>query len=124
VGNPPESKPREIARTLSSIWARLKGHQLARIGSGLITGAAGDDPSGIATYSQARAQYGLDMLWTMLAAFPWMSAIQSICGRIGRGFQAVRDGRLYRKPAIHRSFLGRRGGNGRGQLLILLLREG
>ena len=53
-------------------------------GPGLITGAADDDPSGIATYSQAGAQFGLDMLWTMPLAYPLMSAIQSLCALIGR----------------------------------------
>jgi Mn2+/Fe2+ NRAMP family transporter len=50
----------------------------------LITGVADDDPSGIATYSQAGARFGLDMLWTMPLAFPLMAAIQSMCARIGR----------------------------------------
>jgi Mn2+/Fe2+ NRAMP family transporter len=59
-------------------------HPLARIGPGFITGVADDDPSGIATYSQAGAQFGLNMLWTMPLAYPLMSAIQSICARIGR----------------------------------------
>src|SRR6202022_4351799 len=68
-------------RTLAS---RLKEHPLARVGPGLITGAADDDPSGIATYSQAGAQFGLNMLWTMPLAYPLMSAIQSMCARIGR----------------------------------------
>jgi Mn2+/Fe2+ NRAMP family transporter len=70
--------------TLRIIWIRLKEHPLARIGPGLITGVADDDPSGIATYSQAGAQYGLDMLWTMPLAFPLMAAVQSMCARIGR----------------------------------------
>ncbi|MEI6847275.1 MAG: divalent metal cation transporter [Chlorobiaceae bacterium] len=65
-------------------WDRLKEHPLARIGPGLITGVADDDPSGIATYSQAGAQFGLNMLWTMPLAFPLMAAIQSMCARIGR----------------------------------------
>jgi NRAMP (natural resistance-associated macrophage protein)-like metal ion transporter len=63
---------------------RLAAHPLARVGPGLITGVADDDPSGIATYSQAGAQFGLNMLWTMPLTFPLMSAVQSICGRIGR----------------------------------------
>ena len=50
----------------------------------LITGVADDDPSGIATYSQAGAQFGLNMLWTMPLAFPLMAAVQSMCARIGR----------------------------------------
>jgi Mn2+/Fe2+ NRAMP family transporter len=65
-------------------WGRLKEHPLARVGPGLITGVADDDPSGIATYSQAGAQFGLNMLWTMPLAFPLMAAIQSMCARIGR----------------------------------------
>jgi Mn2+/Fe2+ NRAMP family transporter len=69
---------------LSAVWARLKRHPLAHIGPGLITGVADDDPSGIATYSQAGAQFGLNMLWLMPLAFPLMAAIQSICARIGR----------------------------------------
>jgi NRAMP (natural resistance-associated macrophage protein)-like metal ion transporter len=57
---------------------------LQRLGPGLITGASDDDPSGIATYSQAGAAYGFGLLWTMLFSFPLMSAIQEISGRIGR----------------------------------------
>ena len=72
------------ARMLPLFLARLKAHPLSRIGPGLITGVADDDPSGIATYSQAGAQFGLNMLWTMPLAFPLMAAIQSMCGRIGR----------------------------------------
>src|ERR1700719_943980 len=71
-------------RAFRIAWARLKKHPLARIGPGLITGVADDDPSGIATYSQAGAQFGLDMLWTMPLALPLMAAIQSMCARIGR----------------------------------------
>ena len=66
------------------LWKRLKEHPLARVGPGLITGVADDDPSGIATYSQAGAQFGLNMLWTMPLAYPLMAAVQSMCGRIGR----------------------------------------
>jgi Mn2+/Fe2+ NRAMP family transporter len=66
------------------LWGRLKEHPLSRVGPGLITGVADDDPSGIATYSQAGAQFGLNMLWTMPLVFPLMAAIQSMCARIGR----------------------------------------
>ena len=66
------------------VLRRLKEHPLARVGPGLITGVADDDPSGIATYSQAGAQFGLNMLWTMPLAFPLMAAMQSMCARIGR----------------------------------------
>jgi Mn2+/Fe2+ NRAMP family transporter len=55
-----------------------------RLGPGLITGAADDDPSGIATYSQAGAQFGVNMLWTVVLTFPLMVSIQAICARIGR----------------------------------------
>lgn len=73
-----------LSDVLQSGRARLKAHPLARLGPGLITGVADDDPSGIATYSQAGAQFGTGMLWTMPLAFPLMAAIQSMCGRIGR----------------------------------------
>ena len=55
-----------------------------KLGPGLITGAADDDPSGIATYSQVVAQFGYGMLWTMVFSFPLMAAIQEISARIGR----------------------------------------
>lgn len=57
---------------------------LRTLGPGLITGAADDDPSGIATYSQAGAQFGVNMLWTTILTYPLMAAIQVICARIGR----------------------------------------
>ena len=59
-------------------WARLK-----HLGPGLITGAADDDPSGIATYSQAGAQFGFNMLWTVVFTFPLMAGIQMISARLG-----------------------------------------
>jgi len=54
------------------------------LGPGLITGAADDDPSGIATYAQAGAQFGFQLGWTMLLTYPLMVAIQAISARIGR----------------------------------------
>ena len=54
-----------------------------KIGPGLVTGASDDDPSGIATYSQAGAAFGLSTLWTAIIAFPLMAAIQQMCARIG-----------------------------------------
>jgi hypothetical protein len=71
-------------KAFHALWERLKEHPLARLGPGLITGVADDDPSGIATYSQAGAQFGLNMLWTMPLAYPLMAAIQSMCAQIGR----------------------------------------
>lgn len=53
------------------------------LGPGLVTGASDDDPSGIATYSQAGASYGLATLWTAIIAFPLMAVIQQMCARIG-----------------------------------------
>jgi len=71
-------------KSFAGFWRRLKRNPLARVGPGFITGVADDDPSGIATYSQAGAQFGLDMLWTMPLAYPLMAAVQSMCAEIGR----------------------------------------
>jgi NRAMP (natural resistance-associated macrophage protein)-like metal ion transporter len=68
----------------SAIWTRIKQHPLSRVGPGLVTGVADDDPSGIVTYSQAGAAFGFNMLWTMPFAYPLMSTIQVLCARIGR----------------------------------------
>ncbi len=57
---------------------------LKKLGPGLITGAADDDPSGIATYSQAGAQFGPNLLWTMFFTYPLMVGIQIVSARIGR----------------------------------------
>ena len=57
--------------------------RLRQLGPGLITGAADDDPSGIATYSQAGAQFGYSMLWTVVFTLPLMAAIQIVSARIG-----------------------------------------
>jgi len=53
------------------------------LGPGLTTGAADDDPSGIATYSQGGAQYGLQLIWLSLFTFPFMAVVQEMCARIG-----------------------------------------
>ena len=65
------------ARRRNLDWRRV-------LGPGLITGASDDDPSGIATYSQAGAQFGYGLGWTMLLTYPLMSAVQMISARIGR----------------------------------------
>jgi NRAMP (natural resistance-associated macrophage protein)-like metal ion transporter len=57
---------------------------MKKLGPGLITGAADDDPSGIATYSQAGAQFGFGMLWTLVFTYPLMVGIQIVSARIGR----------------------------------------
>ena len=66
------------------VWNRIKSHPLARIGPGWVTGVADDDPSGIVTYSQAGAQFGFNMLWTMPISYPLMSAIQLLCAQMAR----------------------------------------
>lgn len=79
------------------------GSVLKKLGPGLITGAADDDPSGIATYSQAGAQFGFNMLWTMLLSYPLMSAIQLVSARIGRvtgAGLAVNMGAIWPKPLV------------------------
>lgn len=67
-------------------WPRpySPGRILKTLGPGLITGASDDDPSGIGTYSQAGAQLGYGIGWTMLLTFPLMTAIQEISARVGR----------------------------------------
>jgi NRAMP (natural resistance-associated macrophage protein)-like metal ion transporter len=57
---------------------------IKKLGPGLITGAADDDPSGIATYSQAGAQFGFNMLWTLFFTYPLMVGIQIVSAKIGR----------------------------------------
>ena len=65
------------------LWKLVRSTRADRLGPGLITGAADDDPSGIATYSQAGAQFGFGMLWTVVFTFPLMTAIQMVSARIG-----------------------------------------
>ena len=57
---------------------------LRHVGPGVVTGAADDDPSGIATYTQAGAQFGTSMVWTVFLSLPFMIAIQLVSARIGR----------------------------------------
>ncbi len=77
-----------------SLWEQL--------GPGLVAGAADDDPSGIATYSQAGAAFGYGLLWTALFTLPLMVGIQMVCARIGRvsGSGIAANMRLYSSPAI------------------------
>ncbi len=77
---------------------------LGILGPGLITGASDDDPSGIATYSQAGAGFGLATLWTALITFPLMAAIQEMCARIGIVTNEGLTGTLkkhYPKPILY-----------------------
>jgi NRAMP (natural resistance-associated macrophage protein)-like metal ion transporter len=64
--------------------SKRKPRLLSVLGPGLITGASDDDPSGIATYSQAGSQLGYSITWTMLFSYPLMAVIQEISARIGR----------------------------------------
>jgi NRAMP (natural resistance-associated macrophage protein)-like metal ion transporter len=78
------------------------------IGPGWITGASDDDPSGIATYSQAGAQFGYGMTWVMLFTWPLMAAIQEISARIGRvtGEGIAGNLRAHYPPWLLRSIVG------------------
>ncbi len=70
---------------MAHLTEKLRLTQLfKRLGPGVITGAADDDPSGIATYSQAGAQFGFGLLWTVVLTWPLMVAVQSVSARIGR----------------------------------------
>jgi NRAMP (natural resistance-associated macrophage protein)-like metal ion transporter len=76
----------------------------SRLGPGLVTGAADDDPSGIATYSQVGAQFGYGLAWTMLFSFPLMVAIQAVAARIGcvTGFGIAQNLRRHYSPWLLR----------------------
>lgn len=77
-----------MARHRLQRWSKQVGHKFVgsveELGPGVITGAADDDPSGIATYSQAGAQFGYGLLWTQLLSYPLMVAIQLVSAHIGR----------------------------------------
>src|SRR6266850_889482 len=78
------------------------------LGPGLITGASDDDPSGIATYSQAGAQFGYGLGWVMLFTWPLMAAIQEISARIGRvtGKGIAANLREHYSPLLLRAMVG------------------
>ena len=78
----------EVGRELEHDIASEKPIKIAenywkKLGPGLITGAADDDPSGIATYSQMGASQGFGLIWLSLFSFPLMGVIQEMCARIG-----------------------------------------
>lgn len=90
-------------RKKKSFSSRLLG-SWKKLGPGLVTGASDDDPSGIATYSQAGAAFGLATLWTSIVAFPLMAAIQQMCARIGLVTSQGLTGTLkkhYPKPILY-----------------------
>jgi NRAMP (natural resistance-associated macrophage protein)-like metal ion transporter len=72
------------SRTHAAKIAHKLTQSVEELGPGVITGAADDDPSGIATYSQAGAQFGYGLLWTMLLTYPLMTAVQLVSAHIGR----------------------------------------
>lgn len=74
----------EAAKAAATHTKRKLQLAIGKLGPGLITGAADDDPSGIATYSQAGAQFGLNMLWSLFFTYPLMVSVQAISARIGR----------------------------------------
>lgn len=77
-------KSSKTASQIEVVIDKVRYNRLLRIlGPGLVTGAADDDPSGIATYSQTGAQYGFSMVWTALYQLPLLVAIQEACARIG-----------------------------------------
>lgn len=78
--NLPDKSSRSPTKRSSLFSAR---NYLKYLGPGVITGAADDDPSGIATYSQAGAKFGLGMLWMVIYLYPMMAVIQEICAKIG-----------------------------------------
>jgi NRAMP (natural resistance-associated macrophage protein)-like metal ion transporter len=108
----PHPRPRfDVTRPrLGPIWRQY----VRAIGPGLVTGASDDDPSGIATYSQAGAQYGLSLLWVSLVTLPLMAAVQEICDRA-----AMATGLGLGELAVKR--FGKRGRAVVGTLLVALL---
>ena len=74
---------KEINRLESTEPVKKTEEYWAELGPGLTTGASDDDPSGIATYSQAGAQYGFQLLWLSIVTFPLMAIVQEMCARIG-----------------------------------------
>lgn len=78
------AKRKAVQAGPSPVVVSSKPRLLDVLGPGLITGASDDDPSGIATYSQAGAQFGYSLSWTMLLTYPLMAAVQMISARIGR----------------------------------------
>lgn len=97
-----------MSQTSKKSWReRLRG-VLLKLGPGLITGAADDDPSGIATYSQAGAQFGYGMLWSTLFTLPLMAAIQLVAARIGcvTGRGVAANIRQHYPPALLYALVG------------------
>ena len=101
------TRPRQAvsARSGAPYFSRLLSKLLRgfrKLGPGIVTGAADDDPSGIATYSQIGAQFGFTMLWTMLLTYPLMAGIQEISAWLGRvtGMGIAANIRHHYAPAL------------------------
>lgn len=100
-----------LAARIARHWSRFAARErpfMRLIGPGWITGASDDDPSGIATYSQAGAQFGYGLTWVMLFTWPLMAAIQEISARIGRvtGEGIAGNIRAHYPPWVLRSIVG------------------
>ena len=99
-----KSNPIDTDPERSSAVSPSKPRLLQVLGPGLITGASDDDPSGIATYSQAGAQFGYAMAWTMIVTYPLMAAVQEISARIGRSTGRGLAGnilKIYPAPVVY-----------------------
>jgi len=83
IGVPSDMLDKTISTVTNHQYVKKARDYWHSLGPGLTTGAADDDPSGIATYSQAGAQFGYGQLWTAPFSFPFMATIQEMCGRIG-----------------------------------------
>lgn len=91
-----------LADTAATSGTVVSNSWIDELGPGLIAGAADDDPSGIATYSQAGSQFGFSMLWTLVLTYPLMVAIQNVSARIGRvtGHGLATNIRRHYPPAL------------------------
>jgi NRAMP (natural resistance-associated macrophage protein)-like metal ion transporter len=83
LGKTLEIAGKEEKKIINKRPMKIAGEYFNNLGPGITTGAADDDPSGIATYSQAGAQYGFQLLWLSLFTFPFMAIVQEMCARIG-----------------------------------------
>src|ERR1022692_2791567 len=111
AAGPPRRSELDLTKASAGpLWRQY----LRAMGPGLVTGASDDDPSGIATYSQAGAQYGLALLWTALLSWPLMVAVQEICDRT-----ALATGTGLGELAVKR--FGRAGRAVLGTLLVALV---
>jgi NRAMP (natural resistance-associated macrophage protein)-like metal ion transporter len=103
---PPGANTTGVRTSVSSTMPPLKPVGfLKSLGPGLVTGAADDDPSGIATYSQVGAQFGYGLAWTMLFSFPLMAVIQAVSARIGcvTGYGIAQNLRRHYSPWLLRA---------------------